>query len=364
MDELLELFIPFVVTLAIGAAVGFLFYRLKVPAGFMVGSFIGVTIFNLLTSYAWVPPDTRLLVQIIAGGFIGCSIERSDLRRLRHLGGPLLFMIGVYLLLMWGLGIILWLFTPLSLPTALMGSVPGGVSDVPIISADMGADVTTVVILQLARFILGIAVLPSLVNALDRLRTRQGHADNPGKPKRGADSADRHISQPKSPWAVVVTLLVAGAGGVLGRWSGIPGIVFLFTISFSLILKLGFNFAYIPRWLRQVAQVFAGCYIGTLITPADILGIPAILPALILVLITYTLNCLITGYGQSRLFGYGRREGMLIESPAGATDMALILDDMGITNTDVIILQVLRAIIVISLFPQIVNLTLLIANAL
>ena len=69
----------------------------------------------------------------------------------------------------------------------------------------------------------------------------------------------------------------------------------------------------------------------------------------------YTLNCFATGRLESRLFGYGRKEGMLIASPAGASDMALILDDLHVENTDVVIMQVIRAAFVMAFFPQIVN---------
>ena len=54
---------------------------------------------------------------------------------------------------------------------------------------------------------------------------------------------------------------------------------------------------------------------------------------------------------------------MLIASPAGASDMALIMDDMGIQNTDVVIMQVVRAVVVMGCFPQIVNLVCLMIGA-
>ena len=47
---------------------------------------------------------------------------------------------------------------------------------------------------------------------------------------------------------------------------------------------------------------------------------------------------------------------MLIASPAGASGMALIIDDMGVQNADVAIMQVSRACVVMAVFPQKVNL--------
>ena len=83
-------------------------------------------------------------------------------------------------------------------------------------------------------------------------------------------------------------------------------------------------------------------------------GTQLIVPAIILI-VGYTANCFITGKLESRLFGYGRKEGMLIASPAGASDMALIMEDLRVQNVDVVIMQVLRAAVVMALFPQIVN---------
>lgn len=64
----------------------------------------------------------------------------------------------------------------------------------------------------------------------------------------------------------------------------------------------------------------------------------------------------VTGHLEQRLFDCGCKEGMLIASPAGASGMALIMDDMGAQNTDVVIMQVARACVVMAVFPQIINL--------
>lgn len=62
-----------------------------------------------------------------------------------------------------------------------------------------------------------------------------------------------------------------------------------------------------------------------------------------------------TGGILQRLFGYGRKESMLMASPAGASDMALVMDDLGVRNVDVVVVQAVRAIVVVAVFPQVVN---------
>ena len=78
-----------------------------------------------------------------------------------------------------------------------------------------------------------------------------------------------------------------------------------------------------------------------------------ILPA-ILILAGYFLNSILTGRLLRRLFGFPLRAAMLIATPAGASDMALISSDLGVESREVIELQIIRMVLVISIFPQII----------
>ena len=46
---------------------------------------------------------------------------------------------------------------------------------------------------------------------------------------------------------------------------------------------------------------------------------------------------------------------MLVSTPAGASDMALVAADMGITNPEVSVLHVLRLITVVTVFPHVLS---------
>ena len=78
------------------------------------------------------------------------------------------------------------------------------------------------------------------------------------------------------------------------------------------------------------------------------------MPALILCA-GYTIACLGFGGLLTRAGCFNRAEGMLAATPAGATDMALISADLGITNAKLIVLQVLRMITVILVFPPVLE---------
>ena len=123
MLEELPVVAKLTVTLCVGIACGLLFKRMRVPAGYMVGAFVAVAAFNCAASGAWVPDGTRTAVQIVAGAFVGCSIERSDLARLKKIGGPVAVMLAACLVLMLAAGACIAAASSLDLRTALMCAV-------------------------------------------------------------------------------------------------------------------------------------------------------------------------------------------------------------------------------------------------
>ena len=243
MDE--HLIICAALTIAVGIPCGLIAKRLRVPAGFMRGAFFGVSVLSIATGEAWLPTETRTLVQMVAGAFVGCSLERSDLVRLRGFLKPMVLLLAIFLLLNLVVGFLIWATSPLSLVTSLMCAVPGGINDTPIVAAAMGANAPDVTIMQLIRQVLGIGVFPIMIEAFDRLRTRQGHPD-PGDAALGED-AKRVKSKQKSAASTATALAVAVIAGALGKASGIPGLTFTASIVAVSVLKLAFDFAFIPK---------------------------------------------------------------------------------------------------------------------
>lgn len=115
-----------------------------------------------------------------------------------------------------------------------------------------------------------------------------------------------------------------------------------------------------PRLLKNGAQILSGSYLGSLVQRSDILELQFLIVPLLIVIVGYLLNCFITGAIIKKAGHFTRKEAMLMTTPAGASDMALISSDIGVENADVIILQVVRAVVVMTLFPQIM---LIIASA-
>ena len=74
----------------------------------------------------------------------------------------------------------------------------------------------------------------------------------------------------------------------------------------------------------------------------------------LLLVVAYLVNCFWISWLLHRFCGMARREAMLAATPAGASDMALISGDMGISNPDLNVLQIIRMVTVVLVFPQVI----------
>jgi membrane AbrB-like protein len=292
-------------------------------------------------------------------------MEKSDLRRLPMVIKPTAIMLGTFLFLNLSAGALIYATGPLDWATALMSGVPGGITDIPIVAADMGADTPKVAILQLARYMLGIVFFPSMILTYDNFRQKteaKKESTTGGAVKRDESLRDKPLREKSniaSLPALACTLAVGLVAGFLGELTGIPAGTFLFSIVGVLVLKLKFDFAYISPAVKKIILLVSGCYIGSLITMDDVLGFRMLALPLLIILGGYIANCFITGKIISKTCGFTRKEGLLATTPAGASDMALTSVDIGVENTDIIIIQVCRAIVAAAVFPQIINVLLL-----
>ncbi len=315
----------------------------------MVGAIAAVTTLSISCDAAFMPSSAKFVAQCLAGAFIACGVDYSDVKKLPQLWKPLLVLLTSLLAVDLLLGTFIYLCSPLDLLTAMLSAVPGGMSDTPIIAADMGADAGKVAILQFVRMSAGIGIFPSLILWLTK-----------NQPESAADTSGDELAAPvkkKGTLLFLLTLLAAFSCGVLGKKLGIPAGALVFSMFGVIALKFTWGGACLPMWAKRLAQVLSGAYIGCGITRSDLLELRyLILPAL-LILVGYFLNSLFTGHLLHKLFGYSRKTAMLIATPAGASDMALISADLGVTNKEVIELQIMRMVIVISVFPQIIAFT-------
>ena len=340
-----------VLTLLVGGLFGLIFLKLKVPGGAMIGAVCGALLLSLTLHRAYMPYPAKLIAQVVAGCYISCSVQKQDLLQLRHMYRIVLMVIGSFLALNLISGTLLYLFGPLELLTALLCTVPGGMSDVPLIAADMGAEVSSVVILQFIRLCAGIGLFPTWITWVARRRGREcgQSASEEGTSLQGGGG---EIG--RTPIHILAgTLLIALFSGILGHILGVPAGPLIFSIIATLIVKLFLFPVCLPRNIKRCAQVLSGTYIGCSISYESLLGIHRlILPALFVVAM-YMLNARLTGALLHKKFQIPIKEAMLMVTPAGASDMALIAADIGVHSPTLVVTQILRMLAAAAVFPMI-----------
>ena len=341
------------ITLLASFAVGMLFMKLKVPGGVLVGGIIGTTILSMTTGMAEMPFTARLIAQIIAGAFIGSSVDRDDLIKLKTVYKPFLIVMGSLVVVNLVAGTLVYKFGPLDRLTSFMCCVPGGMGDTPLIASELGAEMPPVVIMQFVRMVVGIGVFPGLI-----MFATKDEGDMV------VEKSETEVVKKKAVSSVPMTvgsLLFAGVFGVIGRKLGVPSGALLFAIITILVLKLaGVPIVY-PKWIKRAAQVLSGAYIGCSVGLDTLYMLPHLIIPAIIIIGMYMINAFITGNIIAKTCGISKREGMLMVTPAGATDMALISADIGVNSPNLIVLQIARMLTVISIFP---NMDLLIVNLL
>lgn len=343
VEETMEL----ILTILVGAVGGAIGKRGRIPGGVMVGAMIAVTVFNVITGNAYVTHDERAFAQMIAGAFSGCMITRGDLRRMPKLAGPALWILGLFLLMALTIGGVLLRITSMSRITCYMALVPGSAVNTPIIAADYGSDVAAVAILQMTRLFIGVGIFPSMILWYGRkMASRRAES---GEGTDGPMFQNKRLGQTAEN--VSMTLAATLLCGLFGDRIGFPGGALVFSMFGVMLFNVICGRAVLPVWLKRLAQVVCGCYIGAHITRTDLTNLTELaFPALIIVA-AYSINCFAAGHLLNRLYGYRLEKAMLMATPAGAADMLLIATDLGVADMDIIIIHMIRSVAAVAVYP-------------
>lgn len=89
--------------------------------------------------------------------------------RLKHIIRPAIALLSGMLVVNIALGFLMYFISPMDLTTALMCAVPGGISEMPIISVELGADASKVALMQFIRLVFGVGVFPTMIDKVSKL---------------------------------------------------------------------------------------------------------------------------------------------------------------------------------------------------
>ena len=335
-----------ILTLCAAYTVGRVFKKLHIPGAMMLGGMIGAAALNVVTDRAAAPYVFRFFSQAIAGGFLGAYVDKQRIRQIPRLALPLgLIMLGLFIS-DFVIGILIHACSPVDTLTAFCAGIAGGINDVPMIAADMGADAGKVAVLQFVRLLTGILLIPGLIKVLD-------------KDERDAVQT-LAVSEERKQIPIEKTLMAAAialAGGYAGKCLRFAGGILLFSMLTVALLHLTTGLGEMSPKIKTVAMLLAGTYIGCLLDKDDILELRYLLIPAIILAVTFVVNCLLTGKMLQKLWKMTVRESMLACSPAGASEISLLSADLGLDApqaADIMLLHIFRVILAVSVTPRLI----------
>ena len=139
---------------------------LSVPAGAIIGAMVLSIVYSIVFGKAVFPIKIRPYQQILAGAYIGVSIDKQTIASLDILFVPALIMFVGILVFVFGLSYIIHKVTKLDFVTSLLACTPGGITEMSLLAEDFGADTPKIAIMQTCRLVLVILLFPSMIQVI------------------------------------------------------------------------------------------------------------------------------------------------------------------------------------------------------
>ena len=156
------------VTLGIALVCGAVGKFLGVPGGAIAFSMAGCAAFNIKTDRGFMPLRLRQFIQVFAGSLIGTTVGREEAGQMLELWDVVILAVVSFLVLDLVAGAIIARMTDMDHITALFSCAPGGVTDMTLIAADLGADGVKVAGMHMIRLVSVIALYPTTIGLIVR----------------------------------------------------------------------------------------------------------------------------------------------------------------------------------------------------
>ncbi|WP_026297509.1 AbrB family transcriptional regulator [Paenibacillus daejeonensis] len=309
-------------TAAIAVCGGLLFQYLHIPVPWLLGPMSSVFVASLLIRSEqarphWLP-SLRNTGMIIVGYAIGLSFTREALIQIvRQL--PTMIVLSILLM---GLCMLLALLSMrlarIDLPTAMLSSVPGGLSQMVTLAEEMrGVNLTTVTVFQVVRVLLIVLLVPLLVVSPLFSTAAGGGSELPGAVPVG-------LSPVLGLFILCGVLMIA-----LGLRIRMPNAYMVGPIlSTALLVQLGVAGPEPSTPVLQIAQLLIGVYVGLLLKPSQAqkklrLLLTAILTSLLLIGGSLGLSEVV-----GMMHGLDHITGFLAMAPGGMDQMSIIAHEV------------------------------------
>ena len=332
----------FILTIIIAACGGFLLEQVNAPLPWTLGPIIAVSLTSMLLKRKLSWP---LWLRNIALIPLGYSMGRPfTLETGQAILNQLPFMLlATFVTICSGI-FSAWLMfrrTKINLTSCLLGCVPGGLSQMVILAAEMkDADLTAVTIMQTMRMLSVVFVIPFL--AIHVL------------PSAGPSA---HLMTIEHTGSLVIFALVAIAGAVIGKAVRLPTATLLGPLlaTAAYIVLSGHTAPVIPVHYLNVAQICVGSYIGSSIDLRKIRDYNGMGPVLIGSVMLVLAVSMGMGILLSCLTPADIATTFLSTAPGGLAEMGITALVVGADSSTMTAYQLTRLLFIMLCYPYIVK---------
>ncbi|WP_336771381.1 AbrB family transcriptional regulator [Paenibacillus sp. MMO-58] len=314
----------FFITLVTAVGGGIIFYLLNTPIPWLLGPMIAVLIASNVWKgkYRW-PRQIRNSGMMIVGYTIGLSMTGTALKEMGVQLPTMCLMTVILLLLCGGIAFVVSRFSDTDFETALLGSIPGGLSQVLALAEETkGVNLTVVTMTQVVRLMIIVIGIPLLV-----FSPIFGQVHD-------AAAAAVPIAAKHENWAalfpnILIFAPVCAICAIAGNRIKFPTAFLLGpAISTAILQGIGLHGPSLPSTLISASQLMIGTYVGLLLKPGKLQRKVrtfsfAIGSGLVLMLCAWGLSELMT-----LLHPVSRSTALLSLAPGGMDQMGILAHEI------------------------------------
>ncbi len=336
---------------------GFLLSLTGMSIGWMIGSLVVAAILSyrkppfLQTSGKGISKFWIYTGQCLLGIELGQKINLSVMSVFMENSLAILFMLIMSIIFSILSGYVLWKFSKTDMLTSFYGTAPGGLTAMPSIAEEVGANTTIVSIIQTIRVFLVILMVPMIVSYL--LVTP--HHSTAGNGAYMMAAPEFQFTQLFGTFALVFT---AWGGAFLGKKLKFPapwtigsmlGVALFQTAGSSMISHD--IVAWWPHTFMVLAQILIASSIGAMFHKNMLIGLGKIVNLALVCTVGFILAMFGCSFIVSKLTEITFVTATLAFAPGGIAEMATTSVLLDGDSTFVVAVQVLRIIVVLLLLP-------------
>lgn len=309
-------------TFMLAVAGGAIFYALRVPLAWMLGPLAAVVFWTQIAkkSVRW-PMSLRNTALLFLGYVIGRSFTIDAANQIIAQLPVMLAVTATILLVSLICGYITHRQAGVSLATGLMGSVPGGFSQMVLMSEEIeSADMSVVSFMHTVRLLSVIFIVPYLATQA------AGAASAPlanAPVLSGSASASAALAFPAILDVLILCAIIPASAWIASRISMPTPFLIGPIIGTALASTNGLSCPQLPGWLTILAQIAVGTYMGAGIHLANLSRWRILLASTMLGVAAVLAISLAIGFLLSAYYGYSNVTAFLSMAPGGVAEMSV-----------------------------------------